>query len=388
MPTRLQADGEALAALADRLVQAERPVILAEYAGRFPGAAEALVALAELIGAPVVGPPGRFNIASNHALHLTDGHLDVMSAADVVLAVEVPHLFASLYTGPRRKPAPGPKIPGWLAHVTLGDIGIKAWSQDFQELAPLDCEIRADAGLAMPELLRLCRERIDDAGRARAGARRDAIREQSEAQRAAVVAKAESLAEKRPIALPYLALALAKALESQPWVITLAKLRGWLWRLLPVEDPSQWAGINAGGGLGNGLGFSLGVAPDRRDDDVVCVDVQGDGDLLYTPSALRTAAQYHLPLLIVVNNNRSYYNSEDHAIQVAGDRGRAVDRAGVGTQIGSPLVDFAALARSFGVEAAGPVEDPAALIPTLRRAVTFVREQKAPMLVDVICGLD
>jgi thiamine pyrophosphate-dependent acetolactate synthase large subunit-like protein len=186
------------------------------------------------------------------------------------------------------------------------------------------------------------------------------------------------------MSVAHLGLQVRRALEDRPFVIAKGMLRDWLWHLLDIERADQWIGINFGGGLGNGLGYSLGVALDRREDDVVCVDVQGDGDLLYTPNALWTAAHHRLPLLIVVNNNRSYYNSENHAIETAEDRREPVERAGIGTQIKDPATDFATLAKAFGMEGFGPVEDPDDLLPILRQAVGIVHEERRPVLVDVV----
>jgi acetolactate synthase-1/2/3 large subunit len=381
--TPIQAEDGALEELADRLTSAANPLIATEYAGRSPTVAPVLARLAELIGAPVIGRPGRFNIPSTHPLHLVKGGKDLVAAADVMLAIDVPDLFGFFYTNAQRGPASGPKPAAWLAHLTLGDLGIGGWSQGYQELAPVDLEIRAESATALPRLLALCESRMTAAGHERAGARRAAVGERSTSLRASLRREAEATATNTPIALPNLALQLQRALEPHPWVIAKGMLKDWLWHLLDVERPDQWIGINFGGGLGNGLGYSLGVALDRRDDDVVVVDVQGDGDLLYTPSALWTAAHHRLPLLIVVNNNASYFNSENHARQVAAERNRPREDTGIGTAIDGPVTDFAALARSFDVEAIGPIEDPTDLLPALSRGAEFVRRERRPFLVDV-----
>lgn len=119
------------------------------------------------------------------------------------------------------------------------------------------------------------------------------------------------------------------------------------------------------------------------------IDIQSDGDALYTPSALWTAAHYRLPLLIVMDNNRVYNNrvynnSMEHAVRMAEARGRDVGNRHVGTEIIDPDVDFAALARSFGIHAEGPILDPADLQPALERAAQVVRIRQQPALVDVV----
>src|SRR5262249_51276892 len=96
-------------------------------------------------------------------------------------------------------------------------------------------------------------------------------------------------------------------------------------------------------------------------------------------------AHDNVPMLAVIHNNRSLYNSEEHAMSVARYRERAVENAGVGTQITSPNVDFATLARSFELHGEGPVTRAEELKPALERALRVVKEQGQLALVDVVC---
>lgn len=145
-------------------------------------------------------------------------------------------------------------------------------------------------------------------------------------------------------------------------------------------------GITAGTTIGTGSAFSLGVALSHRDDRVITVDVVGDGDFLYLPSALWTAAHDRLPVLIIVNNNRSYGNLEHHGAYVAKERGRSAETSWIGTRLGEPATDLATVARGFGIYAEGPIEDPAELLPALERAAAVVGRDRRPALVDVVCG--
>lgn len=396
-PSRLQADEVVLEHVADRLAAARNPVLIAEYAGQFQGASGALTELSELLGAAVMGSPGRFNVASNHPLYISEGGKDLIDAADVIFAAEVRDLYGFFFRGAASTGDPGyrtaaaergSKPAAWLAHLTLGDMAIKAWSQNFGELAPVDCEIRAEAGVALPRLLDLCKERMTDERRALAAARSEVLEQRSRELRASVMARAEATATKRPIALAHIGLQLRRALEPHPWVIATPMIRyDWVWRLLDVERPDQWVGKAFGWGLGNNVGFSLGVALDRKGDDVVCVNVLGDGDFLYTPSALWTAAHHRLPLLTVVYNNRSYHGTAIHALDTAQDRERPTD-VGNGQRLDDPATDIAAVARGFGVAAEGPIEDPALVLPALQRAIQIVRYDRLPALVDIVCAGD
>lgn len=64
-------------------------------------------------------------------------------------------------------------------------------------------------------------------------------------------------------------------------------------------------------------------------------------------------------------------------------RSRPVENAHIGQRMDNPAVDFAGMARSFGIEAWGPIEDPASIRPALERAVRYVLKERKPALVDV-----
>ena len=84
-------------------------------------------------------------------------------------------------------------------------------------------------------------------------------------------------------------------------------------------------------------------------------------------TALWTAAHYRIPLLIVVANNRSFYNDEVHQERVARMRNRPVENKWIGQRISDPDIDLAALARAQGALGFGPVEEVGKLKRHVRR---------------------
>jgi len=169
---------------------------------------------------------------------------------------------------------------------------------------------------------------------------------------------------------------------NEDWVLTGQDLNGWARRLWVREKPYQYIGGSMG--LGCGLGHSLGAALAHRRHGRLCVSIQPDGDFLFTPAALWTAAHYQIPLLVVMFNNRSYFNSENHQRLTAQYRGRPVENKVIGTRLESPVVDYAELARSFGLYGEGPIEHPGDLRPALERAIGIVRDKKEIALIDVV----
>ncbi|MGZ5042133.1 MAG: thiamine pyrophosphate-dependent enzyme, partial [Usitatibacter sp.] len=137
-------------------------------------------------------------------------------------------------------------------------------------------------------------------------------------------------------------------------------------------------------GVGYAAPGALGVALANKTRGRFTVTFQPDGDLMYSPGVLWTAAYHKIPILFVMHNNRAYHQEIMHVQRMAAVHNRRPDQAWVGTVIDNPAIDFAKLAQSMGVWAEGPVEDPAKLGETLKRAVAIVKTGQ-PALVDAVC---
>ena len=142
-------------------------------------------------------------------------------------------------------------------------------------------------------------------------------------------------------------------------------------------------GGGRGGGVGYGLPSSIGSALGFKGSGRLCVSILGDGDFLMTSNALWTASKYQIPLLVVVLNNRSYYNDEEHQERMARWRQRPVENKGIGIRIEDPAPDLATIARAFSVDAFGPITEPGELGSALDKAIPIVESGK-PVVVDVI----
>jgi thiamine pyrophosphate-dependent acetolactate synthase large subunit-like protein len=389
-PSRVQADPAALEQAAALLDAAERPVIVAQYAGRAPATVAVLVQLAERLEAPVIDlfEHGRFNFPSTHPLDLTEAAREVLASADVVLALDVVDLQGATSRLNRLTRASDPVLPASakVIHITMAEAGIRSWVTHYQHLSPVDVPIMADTAVALPALL-AC---LEDAGRAATSsrparrARADALRRRHGTLRQDARGRCEAEGSARPIAPSRLAAEVWDALHAEDWVLANGTLDGWARRLWDWTRPDQFLGGSGGAGLGYGAGAAIGAALAYRGTGRVCVDLQPDGDLLYTPSALWTAARHRIPVLFVMCNNRSYFNDEDHQALVAEARRRPVEHRVVGIRIEEPPVDFAAMARAFGVHGEGPIEDPAQIGAAVRRALHAVKDEARPALVDVV----
>jgi thiamine pyrophosphate-dependent acetolactate synthase large subunit-like protein len=319
-------------------------------------------------------------------------HDKVIPQADLILALDVPDLEGAVTKRAqekgRRRPiellAPNTKI----INVALDDLLVRAWSTDFNKLRQADLMVMADTSAFLPELVR--RLKADQQGLGKIGGaineRRGAWAKLYADKQAALEKEKKSKWDEKPIAMTRLYAELIEALKNEDWVLTNGSSQGKENSYLPATKFNQILGKYKGGGLGYGLPASLGAALAHKGSGKFCVDLQPDGDLLFTVSGLWTAVHHQIPLLIVVCSNRSYYNDEEHQERVAEARGRPVENKTIGIRIQEPEVDFGAMARTYGCWGAGPITEPKDLVKTLREAVKVVKEGK-PALVDVVCQM-
>jgi thiamine pyrophosphate-dependent acetolactate synthase large subunit-like protein len=274
-----------------------------------------------------------------------------------------------------------------IIHITMNDMLIKSWAHDYHALQAIDVPISADTSLALPALLSLCRRMMKktDAKKKAIQSRFGKIKAHHEKLRKRWSAQADLYSDAGKIPTAFLAREIGEVLKKEDWVLANGSARGWARRLWNWSKPYQFLGDSGGAGLGYGLSAAIGAALAYRGSDKVCVDIQADGDMLMTASALYTAAHHNIPLLVVMHNNQSYYNSEEHGVNLAKFRSRPIDKAGIGTRVDNPPVDFKKVAEGFGVYAEGPIQRAEDLRPALQKALAVVKKQKKPALVDVIC---
>jgi len=391
-PLPLQAPEEGFEKTIRWLLEAKRPVILADSVGRKEAGFNALGELAELLAAPVLDQLWRFNFPVHNRLNLSGMHAKVIPQADLVLALDVSDLEGAVTQRAqekgRRRPvellSPSTKI----INVGLDDLLVRAWSTDFNKLRQADLMIMADTAVFLPELVRRLKsekERLSKLGED-IHSRRAQWAKLYEEKVAAREKETKTKWDEKPIAMSRLYVELAEALKNEDWVLTNGSSQGKENSYLPAMKFNQILGKYKGGGLGYGLPASLGAALAHKGSGKFCVDLQPDGCLLFTVSSLWTAVHHKIPLLIVVCSNRSYYNDEEHQERVAEVRGRPVENKTIGIRIEEPEVDFGAMARTYGCWGAGPITEPKDLIKTLREAVKVVKEGK-PALVDVVCQM-
>jgi thiamine pyrophosphate-dependent acetolactate synthase large subunit-like protein len=344
---------------AELLSAARSPAILMGRVGRSEDAWRARIALAEKLQAKVftdIKTAAAF--PTDHPLHAAppatfpDGRL--LRDADVILSLDWIDTAGTLKAAWGDAPVTAKVIRvSCDAHVHRG------WSMDYQGLPPADVYMMCEPDVAVPLLL-------------------DAVR-----ARPAVASPSAEIDAGEDEAVSIRALARAFNELTAGMEVCIAKLPlGWNGAYRHFRHPLDYLGGDGGGGVGAGPGLTVGAALALKGSGRMVVGILGDGDFLMGNTALWTATHYKLPCLILVANNRSFYNDELHQERVAKERGRPVENKWIGQRIDEPDIDLAMMARSQGAEGVGPVRELAQLRPAIQEAIQKV-QGGAVCVVDV-----
>ena len=343
---------------AQLLSRAKSPVILVGRVSRSEPAWKARVALAEALQARVftdIKTAAAF--PTDHPLHAAppatfpDGNL--LRDADVVLSLDWVDTAGTL------KAAWGDGIGAKVIRVSVDQHIHRGWSMDYQGLPPSDVYLMCEPDVAVPLLLAQVKSRP------------------------AAVSPKQEFPSGRDDVVSIRTLAKAFNELTEGMDICLSKLPlGWHGAYRHFRHPLDYLGADGGGGVGAGPGCTVGAALALRGSGRMVVGIMGDGDYLMGVTALWTATHYKVPCLILVANNRSFYNDELHQERVARERGRPVENKWIGQRIDEPDIDLAAMARAQGAEGIGPVKEVSQLKRALQDGIRKV-ESGAVCVVDV-----
>ena len=381
-----QGDSGAVAEAARLLVAAQNPVILADRAARTAAGMKSLVELAEALQAPVVDQGGRMNFPSRHLLNQSGRARTLIAEADVVLGLELTDFWGAVNSYRdqlERSSRPITKPGAKLISVTAGDLFIKSNYQDFERYPEVDIAMAADAEATLPALVenvkRLITTDRSNAFQARGkklAAAHEAALQQSRADAAYGW-------DASPITTARMCAELWNQIKTEDWSLVSSTQSNWPARLWTFDKYYQFIGGSGGAGVGYGAPAAIGAALANKRYGRLTVNIQNDGDLMYAPGVLWTAAHHRIPLLSVMHNNRAYHQEVMHLQRMANRHNRGIDRAGIGTTIMEPNIDYARLAQSMGLYAEGPITSPNDLGPAIKRAIAAVKRGE-PALIDVV----
>jgi acetolactate synthase-1/2/3 large subunit len=351
-----QGDTGAVKEAARLLANAQNPVIVADRAARSENGVRLLVELAELLQAQVIDQGGRMNFPNTHYLHRPP---TAVGNADVILGLELTDFWATVNT-----------------YIDNGEHGIGINTS----------RMKPDTEATLPALIEAVKAAIPADRKAAIEKRGEAARKAYAEQRERAKQAAALAWDASPITTARMSMEIWAQIKDLDWSLVSVSGVGFNWpnRLWPMEKHYQWLGASGGYGVGYGAPASVGAALANRDLGRFSVNIQADGDLMYAPGVLWTAARHNIPQLAVMFNNRGYHQEVMHLQRLSNFRNRVAnlgnDLGPIGTSIQNPDIEYHKLAESMGWWAKGPIKDPAQLGPALKEAVAVVKSGQPALL--------
>ena len=385
-----QGDTGAVKEAARLLAQAQNPVIVVDRAARTPAGVGLLVQLAELLQARVIDQGGRMNFPKTHYLSSPP---TAVNGADVIIGMELSDFWAVVnsYTDNGENGGIGRnstriKSDTKLISISSVDLNTKANYQDFQRFQVVDVQMAADAEATLPALIEAVKSAIPNDRKSAIAKRGESARKIYADGRVRTRQAAAIAWDASPISTARMVMETFAQIKDLDWSLVASEgnVSNWPIRLWPMEKYHHWIGRSGGYGVGYGAPGSVGAALANRDLGRFSVSIQSDGDLMYAPGVLWTAAKHKIPLLTVMHNNRGYHQEVMHVQRLSNFRNRVANLGGdmgpVGTSIQNPDIEYHKLAESMGWWAKGPIKDPAQLGPALKEAVAVVKSGQPALL--------
>jgi thiamine pyrophosphate-dependent acetolactate synthase large subunit-like protein len=344
------------------LARAERPVIMLGRGSRDAGPWQLRVRLAERLGACVVSDLKLgATFPTDHPAHylppfnvLPKPARELLCEADVILALDWVDLGGAL----RQAKTVG-KIAAKIIAATLDQSLHTGANMEYQALPPVDVSMATTGDVVVEDLL-------DALGSDR----------RKEPWKACPPAKAKGqnkAGDGQGITMEQIAATL-RAEFNDPENVSFCTLgRGWPIDIWPFQNGLAYLGKDGGGGLGSGPGLSVGAALALQGMGRHAVSMLGDGDFCMGVTAIWTAVRHRIPLLVLINNNRSYFNDELHQETVARTRGREAKNRWIGLRMEDPAPDIAKLAEAQGAVGIGPVKSAAELKAAISKGVSVLK---------------
>ena len=368
--TRVKPSDEALQALVQRILKAQRPVIVTGDEIVKSDALNEAAALAETLGAPAYQcstPYGAHFLSESPCFmgalsRLQKQVREVLSPYDLMIVLGADPLRMSVYS----------EVDPMPDGLTMIQIGLVDWdlAKNYGAEIALKADVRETLRALVPALKAAGGAALET--RAKRGVAELASKNWT-AKRKALIEQIAKAKDKTPVDPDYLTLGLVEAMPENAILVDEGLTSGrQILALRPHRDRYGYHAL-ASGGIGWGVPASVGVSLANPARPVVCFS--GDGSAMYSIQALWTAAHHKLPLNVVIANNGGYRIIKQRLLAFHGD-----DHY-VGMDFVDPPVDFSGLARSLGLEAIR-IGDPKELKPKLSDAFKRPGAKLIEVMVD------
>lgn len=369
-PSPPSASVKSLDAVLEALKGARKPLFMVGRVSRSEQAWADRVRLAEKVGAAVITSlhnPSAF--PSDHAQHVlpitgeksSEAEIALANESDLIVSFDWLDLAGYLRSCTENSQTQKP-IDKTIVHASLDNLVANGWSMDHQALPAVDIPLMTHPDSFAADLL----ARIEETG---AELRTDW--DFGAPHWTSRLPDTPSGDGKDCLSLGDFAMAIRRLGMSHDTTFVRFPL-GWPRAASRFDHPLSYLGKDGGAAVGVGPGNAVGAALALRGSGRLPVAILGDGDTLMGINALWTASHLDLPLLIVVANNRSFFNDELHQERVANARGRPAENRWIGQRLTDPEVDICAMARAQGFDTVGPLTGHAEFEAALESAADTV----------------
>ena len=349
-----------------------------------------LVELAELLNAPVVDGRFRMNFPSRHKFNHSGRREQVLSQADVILALE-PHDLWGLTNEVRDLIGrPNSQLNRQanlkIIHIGTESLMVRANYAEVQRYAAADISLPGDAEATMPALLEALKRELTPARTAALASARSAARRDGAASARTGARGCGPRLEREPDLGPAMCMELYENLRTVDWTLPTETvfLTDWPHRLWNIDKPHNWIGGSGAQGVGYNAPAALGAALANKGTGRITAAIVGDGEMMMTNQTLWTAAHYKIPILYLVHNNRAYHMEIMHTVRMADRRSRE-------RQPDAPRLRYLAIPTSttprwrnrWACMARGRSRIRSDLGPAISRAIDVVKRGE-PALIDVV----
>ncbi len=362
---RIQTVREDIERMADQIIGAKNPVVLTEAAGKEVETYEALVRLCELLALPLIEKPSALfaNFPKDHPLH--QGH-DIKQYWDDMDLALVIRTRVPWYPPSERPPN---------AIVAIVDEEPHRTSMVYQSLQA-DMYLEGDVAKTLQDLADAIKVRGVD--KKEIENRRSKLARSHDELMAKKAVLYQEARKKTPVDPVWLCACLGEVMpRGTAYIDEVTTHTPLLREHIMWNEPQSL--FTRQGGLGQGLGLSLGVKLAKPHSPVVTLI--GDGAFLYNPvlQSLGASRDFNLPIIVVIFNNTKYAAMQ-RVHQNMYPKGVAVNTdVFYGTHINAP--DFTKVAEAFGAYGER-VEKPEQVKQALKNALK-ANEEGRTAIIDV-----
>lgn len=366
---------------------AKNPCVITGTLGRNKKAVHLLIALAERLGLAVIDCGSALNFPNQHSLCLTEMLDAEMQTVDCVIALDVINLASEIGYIEEGKFKHNLHPSCKIIQIGLDNYLLSSEVADYHRFVHADFSMMVDSDEILKKLNNFFEVHYTHHDEQKAKKRFKKWSKIHDTLQATWKHEVNTQLGHALLSPAEVIKKMGERLESEKFVlvngasVATQRLTRRFWNF---NEDNITLGHSGGAGLGYGMGASIGAALVFKNTDRLLINLQSDGDLLFTPSALWTLAHCELPLLTIVMNNQGYENTHQHAYRIATERHRIKTQCDAGQLFESPAVDFIGLAKSFGIKTWPRITALPQMQKILDQAIQFIQKEKKPVVLEII----